>query len=799
MKSLLSFLVVAGALWSAGGLPLAADSYTIGLPSGFSMIANQLDNGGNTLDEVLPFVPTDTQLLKWNCTNQAYDSIIFSPDLGGWVDSSSGNPAGNVTLSPGEGAFFFNPSGAVGVTFVGTPHTPVFPPPMACGCGLTNLLSRQTNAPGTYENILGVSPVEGSQVSRFVGGTFIVYTFSGGVWAPSTPALGVGESAFFYTPCVTNTPPTILDTNQPASITVLQGRSHTLTVVAGGSLPLGYQWFFRQGVDPFQPIPGGTNSTYSITNMQLANAGSYYASVSNPAGSTNSPIAILGYAPDVEAPFIVSLNSITNRSIGLCFSEPVKLPSAIEPLNYIVNGGSVTVTNVALRPDGQSVELLLALPIGEFFSVTVTNVADVVGNQAADAKTGFVSPYASTTIGNPADPQPVGKVFTCFPESFEVTVGGSDIGGTSDHFHFIDQTVIGNFDLRAQVRRLDFAHPESKAGLMARESLAAGSRTLQTYFTPVQGSNQVQVSVRPTTGGPTHSSFQIGPNAAAAPLCWLRITRSNNVFSTYHSTNGVSWNVSGVTTQSFSTTLRVGMAVCSSTNGQPTTASFTDFRADGAQPGDNLVPAAAVALSTTNIQLNWQRTPRDYAVEVSTDLIEWSLLLLPIRQGPNPSDRSMVIPITPGYTQLFARLTRVARVIPVEQPAFFAPASSGSGVTPGIILSPENGLARTSYSGTFCGTSILSSTVFAPSATSIIIPVTTTRSIDTVPSDTSVNTVLQVRNASLATSCNDDAYGLGTKSRVKPLPGATSTTFKLLVAARANTSPGSIIRVYITY
>jgi hypothetical protein len=158
----------------------------------------------------------------------------------------------------------------------------------------------------------------------------------------------------------------------------------------------------------------------------------------------------------------------------------------------------------------------------------------------------------------------------------------------------------------------------------------------------------------------------------------------------------------------------------------------------------------------------------------------------------------MVIPITPGVTQLFARLTRVARVIPIEQPSFFAPAS-GSGVTPGIILSPENGLTKSNYTASFCGTQIQSGTVFAPSATSIIIPVSTTRSIDTVPSDTSVNTVLQVRNASLATACNDDASGLGTKSRVKPLPGATATTFKILVAARANTIPGSVIRVYITY
>src|SRR5262245_7033375 len=51
-----------------------ADSYTLTVPaaqggnSGYSLIANQLDNGGNTLDEVLPNVPDQTQLSKVDCT-----------------------------------------------------------------------------------------------------------------------------------------------------------------------------------------------------------------------------------------------------------------------------------------------------------------------------------------------------------------------------------------------------------------------------------------------------------------------------------------------------------------------------------------------------------------------------------------------------------------------------------------------------------------------------------------------------------------------------------------------------------
>ena len=619
---------------------------------------------------------------------------------------------------------------------------------------------------------------------------------------------------FELTAMLDTSTPTVSNTNLPAGGSVIQGRSFSLAVAAGGAPPLSYQWYFNPGISVFQPITGATNSTYSIASMQAGDAGSYFVSITNAFGSTNSPVAVVDFIPDFDPPIIVSLNSVTNNRIGVCFSEPVTLPSAMDPMNYVVDAGLVSVTGVVLRSDGKSVELFLGSHIDEFYSVAVVGIEDLAGNFTADAKTGYMSQYNSTTVGTPANPNPSGSVYSCFWDTFEVTVGG-DIGGTSDHFHFIDQEVVGDFDARVRVTRLDYASSTSKAGLMARETLSADSRSLQTYFTPIAGANQIEVAVRATPGGnTTDTGFQTGPRAPADPLRWLRITRTNNTFIAYHGMDGVHWTISGTTTQAFSTNLHIGMAVAaqatsaaslpiqsaSGGGGVAATATFTDFFVEGAQPGDDIVPTLVASIDGTTLRLDWEITPRDFAVEVSTDLIEWTTLLLPIQQGSE--GRSMLVPLAPGQSHLFARAVRVERIIV---------ASQAKSITQGLILSPGSGLTVSTLTGSFCNNSgtcddpayaVVTSSVYKSGTYNI--PLTSTASVDTILSGTSVDTVLQVRN-SLNLSCpkcSDDATGLGNKSMVKPLPTALSPTarnYTVLVGASQSSTYLAPIQVYITY
>lgn len=81
-------------------------------------------------------------------------------------------------------------------------------------------------------------------------------------------------------------PPDIVThpSNQKATV----GSSASFTVTATGSAPLSYQWL-KNG----EQIPDANLSSYSISNVQASDAGSYTVRVSNPAGSINSDSAIL--------------------------------------------------------------------------------------------------------------------------------------------------------------------------------------------------------------------------------------------------------------------------------------------------------------------------------------------------------------------------------------------------------------------------------------------------------------------------------------------------------------------------
>jgi hypothetical protein len=75
---------------------------------------------------------------------------------------------------------------------------------------------------------------------------------------------------------------------QPANTVGYWGEGVSLKVVAAGTLPLSYQWYF-QGL----LISWGTNSTLSFTNLALTDAGAYWVQVTNRCGSMRSDPATL--------------------------------------------------------------------------------------------------------------------------------------------------------------------------------------------------------------------------------------------------------------------------------------------------------------------------------------------------------------------------------------------------------------------------------------------------------------------------------------------------------------------------
>ncbi|MCK9315977.1 MAG: immunoglobulin domain-containing protein, partial [Verrucomicrobia bacterium] len=118
--------------------------------------------------------------------------------------------------------------------------------------------------------------------------------------APSVGADAFGEPAIIYyksgttgwtnpwegRPTALWGPPEI--TKQPQSQAVMEGDPVTLSVVAEGTEPLGYQWY-KDGV----LIGGATGASYTISSVSAGDQGSYTVTVSNILGDATSSPAVI--------------------------------------------------------------------------------------------------------------------------------------------------------------------------------------------------------------------------------------------------------------------------------------------------------------------------------------------------------------------------------------------------------------------------------------------------------------------------------------------------------------------------
>jgi pectate lyase len=82
-------------------------------------------------------------------------------------------------------------------------------------------------------------------------------------------------------------------TTQPADQTVAIGQDATFNVMATGTLPLRYQWYFNTNT----LLADSTNALLMAANAQTNNAGPYFVIVTNSAGAATSAVATLRVNP----------------------------------------------------------------------------------------------------------------------------------------------------------------------------------------------------------------------------------------------------------------------------------------------------------------------------------------------------------------------------------------------------------------------------------------------------------------------------------------------------------------------
>lgn len=170
-------------------------------------------------------------------------------------------------------------------------------------------------------------------------------------------------------------------TSHPASQTIFAGQNVTFSVGITSNAPATYAWR-KNNVT----IPGATQSTYTITNTQPTDAGSYKVEVTNIAGTVTSNTATL--TVNVALPVITTQPATQAVTVGQPASFTVAATSAA-PLSYVwrkngtpIGGATaVTYTIAATQPSDAA-----------DYSVVVTNVAGSVTSNDATLTVNIAPP-----------------------------------------------------------------------------------------------------------------------------------------------------------------------------------------------------------------------------------------------------------------------------------------------------------------------------------------------------------------------------------------------------------------------
>lgn len=172
-----------------------------------------------------------------------------------------------------------------------------------------------------------------------------------------TNLYGSAQADFALT--VTDTAPYIV--RQPAGATTLRGGSAALAVSARGSLPLDFQWRFDG-----QDLPGATNATLTLNNLNYDQTGYYDVAVSNLFGKIVSakvylavqqvavwgnPLIMSNFPPDLTN--LVAISAGNNYLLGLkadgtvaVWGNPVQFPISPPYLKTNLVDSVTSVTNV---------------------------------------------------------------------------------------------------------------------------------------------------------------------------------------------------------------------------------------------------------------------------------------------------------------------------------------------------------------------------------------------------------------------------------------------------------------------
>jgi len=175
-----------------------------------------------------------------------------------------------------------------------------------------------------------------------------------------------------------------------------------------------------------------------------------------------------------------------------------------------------------------------------------------MGASIASAQNPLPKGWSGTQVGSPT---PSGSTSEK-KGVYTISGGGSDIWSTSDQFMFANRLFVGDGTIVARIDSVRAADPDTKVGIMFRESLSASSANA---LAMIDGAGNYQYQWRSASGNSTQYTY--GPGGTA-PI-WLKLQRAGTQIQASRSSDGTTWTVIGTQSISMQSTIYAGLAVTS--------------------------------------------------------------------------------------------------------------------------------------------------------------------------------------------------------------------------------------------
>lgn len=399
-------------------------------------------------------------------------------------------------------------------------------------------------------------------------------TAASGVTATSFTDTSLGDGVtYYYVVTPANASGEGANSSEIAVATIPAAPNSVTATAGNGQVSL--SWSASTGATGYDVLratsPGGTYTTVatgvtgtSYTDATVSSGTTYYYVVAarDTSGSSANSTQVTAQTPPAAPTGLAA--TADNAQVSLLWNSSTG--AATYNLLRSTTSGSGYVTAASGLTGTSYTDTGLTNGTTYYYVVTATNTGGTSANSSETSATpaALPSPWSTSDVGATGA---TGNASRSPSGVFTITGAGADIWGSSDAFRYVYQTATGDCDITARVTGVSNTNVWAKAGVMIRETLATGSTHAMVVVTPGSG---VAFQRRTATNG---SSASTAVSGITAPE-WVRITRAGNVFTAYYSADGTNWTTMGSVTITMSTSVYIGLPVCSHVSGTLCTATI---------------------------------------------------------------------------------------------------------------------------------------------------------------------------------------------------------------------------------